>query len=75
MEDSCGAEFLKKRFNEREITDKQEEFLPAHSLLDTSRTLTLLKFKTDFTFEAVFFQLIIGVPVGNVPWLTVGDVP
>ena len=75
MEDSRGSEFLKKRFNEREITDKQEKFLPTHSLLDVSRTPTLLKFKTEFTFEAVFFMLIIGVPVGNVPWSIVGDVP
>ena len=75
VEDSRGSGFLRRRFKERVISNKQEELLPTYSLLDTSRTLTLLKFKTEFTFEAVFFKLMIGAQVGKFPWSIVGDVP
>ena len=62
VEDSRGSGFLRRRFKERVISNKQEELLPAYSLLDNSRTLTLLKFETEFTFEAIFFEVVAGVP-------------
>ena len=44
--------------------------------------MALLKFKTKFTFNAVFFKLMIGGPadvprsiVAEVPWNKVADVP
>ena len=62
VEDSRGSGFLRRRFKERVISNKQEELLPTYSLLDNSRTLTLLKFETEFTFEAIFFEVVAGVP-------------